>query len=264
MGLYSIIQLLSTLLLVILVISSKDLSPKTILAQDFPQKETSQFVTQIAQKVTVRIVSKYLSGSGVIVSHQNQKYRVLTCAHVLGNQNINEFSLLTPDSQFYQIDRNTITKFKDLDLALVSFQSKQRYSVIKFARPQTVTVGSTALVSGFPNYQYGNSGWWNTSNSGIQAFSLTSGQIMYLLSKTMLEGYRIGLSNDIEIGMSGGPVLNTQGELIAIAGRTKYAPAGIDAYQFSDGTLPSEDLLEGMEVASWAIQVPQSLSIFSK
>lgn len=263
MRLYSSIQLLSTLLAAILVLSSTNLSSQTISTQDFSQKDPYQFATQVAQKVTVRLVSKYLSGSGVIVSHQNQKYRVLTCAHVLDNQNIKEFRLVTPDGQFHPIKQDIILKFNKLDLALVSFQSKQNYSVIKPAQPQTVTIGLSALVSGFPNYQYSNSDWRNTSSLDIQAFHLTSGQILHLLNKTMEEGYQIGLSNDIEIGMSGGPVLNIQGELIAIAGRTKYASAGIDAYRFSDGTLPSKDLHEEMQVASWAIKIPQSLTIFS-
>jgi serine protease Do len=263
MGLYLSTQLLSNLLVSIFIISSKNFPQKTVLTQDFYQKESSQLVEKVAQKVTIRLVGKYLSGSGVIVSHQNQKYRVLTCAHVLGTQSINEFRLLTPDGQLYPIEQDTTTKFKELDLALISFQSKQHYSVIKPAQPQTVIVGSSAFVSGFPNYQYSNSDWRDTSTLDVQPFHLTSGQILHLLNKTMEEGYRIGLSNDIEIGMSGGPVLNTQGELIAIAGRTKYAPAGIDAYRFADGTLPSKDLLEKMEVASWAIQIPQSLNIFS-
>jgi serine protease Do len=260
MRLYSNTQILGILLTIILTVSSRNLSQNSVSAQKIAQNESSQLIKQVAQKVTVRLVSKSLSGSGVIVSHQNQKYKVLTCAHVLGVQNINEFRLLTPDGQLHSIEQDAATNFKDLDLALISFQSTRHYNVIKPAQSQNAVVGSPAYVSGFPNYQYRNADWRDTSTSGVDVFRLYSGQIVHLLNQAMAEGYRIGLTNDIEIGMSGGPVLNAQGELIAIAGRTKYAPAGIDAYQFIDGTQPSKELLEEMEVASWAIPVPQSLS----
>jgi serine protease Do len=263
MGLYSSTQLLSILLTGLLTISSKDLSQKPVSTQNIRQKESSQFIEKVAQKVTIRLVSQYLSGSGVIVGHQDQKYRVLTCAHVLGTRNVNEFRLMTPDGQLHPIEQDTTTNFDKLDLALVSFRSKRHYNVIKPAQLQNVTIGSSAYVSGFPNYQYRNSDWQDTFTLGVQAFHLTSGQIVHLPHKTMEEGYRLGLSNDIELGMSGGPVLNTQGELIAIAGRAKYAPAGIDAYRFADGTQPSKALLEEMEAASWAIPIPQALNVFS-
>ncbi len=55
--------------------------------------------------------------------------------------------------------------------------------------------------------------------------------------------------------MSGGPVLNDQGHLVAINGRLKYPIQGISAFTFIDGTLPSQVLFQQMETLSWAIPI---------
>jgi serine protease Do len=262
MEFHSVTKVFSIFLALGLSLSSKEISQKSAFPSSIHPKEPSQSISQVSQKVTVRIISKYLLGSGVIVSHQKYKYRVLTCAHVLGSKNINEFRLLTSDGQLHLIERDTTLNFDKLDLAIVTFRSEQPYSAIKPAQVKSVSVGSLTYASGFPNYRYRNQNWQDTFTLGVQAFFITSGQVILSLSQPMEEGYQIGLSNDIEGGMSGGPVLNSQGELIAIAGRTKYAPAGIDAYRFANGTQPTKSLLEEMESASWAIPISQSLKVF--
>lgn len=63
----------------------------------------------------------------------------------------------------------------------------------------------------------------------------------------------MGYTNDIEQGMSGGPVLDQYGRLIGINGRLKYPPQGIIAFMFADGTVPSKKLFQQMEALSWAV-----------
>ena len=49
-------------------------------------------------------------------------------------------------------------------------------------------------------------------------FIFTAGKISLLLKKPLLGGYQIGYTNEVRKGMSGAPVLNTRGEVVAING----------------------------------------------
>ena len=71
----------------------------------------------------------------------------------------------------------------------------------------------------------------------------------------MSEGYGLGYTNEIEQGMSGGPVLNESGQVVGINGRLKYPLQGIDGFTFADGTKPSIKLFKQMEALSWAIPI---------
>jgi serine protease Do len=66
-----------------------------------------------------------------------------------------------------------------------------------------------------------------TRNWGVSAFKLKTGTIKMQLTKTLPGGYQLGCTNDVSQGMSGGPVLDQQGELIGINGLLKYPFQGI-------------------------------------
>ncbi len=76
-------------------------------------------------------------------------------------------------------------------------------------------------------------------------------------------GYQLGYTNDVETGMSGGPVVNQYGELIGINGRLKYPWQGIKVFAFADGTIPDTTQFLQMEALSWAIPITtfQRLSV---
>lgn len=59
-----------------------------------------------------------------------------------------------------------------------------------------------------------------------------------VLKKSLQEGYQLGYTNEIEQGMSGGPVLDQSGRLIAINGRLKYPLTNIQKL----GTVENADL----------------------
>lgn len=75
-----------------------------------------------------------------------------------------------------------------------------------------------------------------------------------MLEKPLEEGYQIGYTNDIEKGMSGGPVLNRAGEVVAVNGMHAY-PLWGDPYVFKDGSHPEQSLKQQMVRYSWSIPI---------
>lgn len=226
-----------------------------------------QPVTKIAKQITVRIFTVSGAGSGVIIAREGQTYTVLTCNHVVEpNQ---QFKVLTPDGKIHKVVRKPIPHLNGVDLALVQFQSHIPYSVArlsKFTNIKEIAVEQPAYASGFPNYhQVSANGLESTFDWGLRAYQLTTGKVsMLLLEHTLAGGYQLGYTNDIELGMSGGPVLDVDGYLIGINGWGKYPFQGIDVFQFTDGTVPSQEHFERMEALSWAIPISTFREKFGK
>lgn len=215
-------------------------------------------VEAIAQGVTVRILTHPGGGSGVIIAKQGDSYTLLTCNHVVDLSE--RYSVLTSDGKVHRASRQVIPYLNGIDLALVKFKSSISYPVVQFS-PLTnlkqVTLEQPIYASGFPNYQE-NTAYKGeaTFDWGIRAYRLTRGKVEMILSdKTLIGGYQIGYTNDIQLGMSGGPVLDQQGQLIGINGWSKYPLQGSAVFGFSDGSSPSQMLFERMETLSWAIPV---------
>ena len=62
-------------------------------------KTNNATVEQIAKQVTVRVLTKSASGSGVIVAHQGQTYTVLTCQHVVAESKQGDYQILVVDGK---------------------------------------------------------------------------------------------------------------------------------------------------------------------
>lgn len=214
-------------------------------------------VPAIARLVTVRIIASQGSGSGVIIKRQGQTYTVLTCKHVLDDSQNNRYSVLTPDGLRHSSQWLRSTEFGNKDLALVKFTSNQPYRVAAITEPNALSIGALVYASGFPSWQSINSNAVNdTRNWGMRAFRITRGKVAMLPKKSLQEGYQIGYTNDVQQGMSGGPVLNQSGKLIGINGGLKHPLQGIIAFTFADGTVPSQEIFQKMEALSWAIPSP--------
>ncbi|NET41721.1 serine protease [Okeania sp. SIO2B3] len=212
-------------------------------------------VEAISRPVTVRLLGENIAGSGVIISRKGTEYFVLTCAHVLDSNQENKLAVLTVDGKEYSAHKDTRFNFKDLDLAIVKFSTNNEYKVAVVNANFNLSLGEQVYVAGFPNYERKEVNLVTTVDLGIKPYNLTKGKVIHLLNLSLERGYKIGMSNEIEIGMSGGPVLNKNGELVGIIGRAKYAFGGFDAYRFSDGSQPSQELLDELLSASWAIPI---------
>jgi tetratricopeptide (TPR) repeat protein len=172
-------------------------------------------INKIATGITVRIVNAenpFDSGSGVIIKQTGNTYTVLTAYHVIARED--RRNLITPDDKSYPL--KNIKRLPDVDLAIVEFTSNQKYAVAKIGNSDTAIRTTTVYVAGFPGKR--------AAISNPELFLLTG--TVSANGKPQGEGYNILYSNNTLKGMSGGAVLNDNGELVAIHGRADEQAVG--------------------------------------
>lgn len=210
---------------------------------------------EIARQITVRIITNPGTGSGIIISHQGQTYTVVTNNHVVADTWDHQYKLLTSDGITHPAKWINSHQFANLDLAILQFTSSQNYRVAKIGNSHTLLLGQSIYAAGFSNWYWVNSNQpVSTRKWGLKALKVTTGTLEMLPNLSLFTGYQLGYTNDVENGMSGGPVLDDQGRLIGINGRLKHPFDGIDAYVFTDGSQPSQEEFLKMSTLSWAIQ----------
>jgi hypothetical protein len=96
-----------------------------------------------------------------------------------------------------------------LDLALVRFTSSKNYPIAKIADSRTVKEGSTVYYAGFPAETTNQPRNYRFIRADITGRSQNQ------------EGYELSYNGSALPGMSGGPVLNEEGLLIAIHGKAE-------------------------------------------
>jgi len=171
---------------------------------------TASEVNAIAQKITVLISQEEQQvASGVIIAREGDIYLVLTSQHVV--QNDGQYEVMTPDNLNYPVNYSNIIKLPGIDLAVLQFNSSTNYSVATLGNSNAAVVGSTAYISGWPK-----PGMALRDEAPIRLFH--SGQIS--ARQPLQDGYELIYTNPTRQGMSGGPVLNDNGQVIGIHGRT--------------------------------------------
>jgi tetratricopeptide (TPR) repeat protein len=180
--------------------------------------KSATVVGKIAKDISVYIEATGAknTGSGMILHKQGDLYTVLTAAHVVRKGK--DFQFTTPDGQVHQsIDRSVREATNNLDLATVQFRSNKSYQVAKLGSSQSLSAGMEIYVAGFPAQT-------TAIRSGILNF--TKGAITANANKANSQGYSLIYNNATLPGMSGGPVLNDRGEVVAIHGQGDRAPDG--------------------------------------
>lgn len=166
----------------------------------------------IAKTITVRIDGAN-TGSGVIIEHQADRYVVLSNWHVVsaGDKPISPKSLTirTVDGQKYPISAKKIVRVGKLDLAILEFQSKRRYSTASIGNSDALSEGESLYVSGWadPSPQF-----------STRTYQLLVGNLSGRIDRPQ-DGYALVYTVSALPGMSGGPVLNSRGNLVGINGR---------------------------------------------
>jgi S1-C subfamily serine protease len=206
---------------------------------------------QKAKSITVKVLSGQNSGSGILINKQGEIYTVVTNDHVLifGQPN-QAYRIQTPDGQIYPARVVKGVNFNHKDLGLVQFSSQQDYPVVSLSKSAKSNLGDEVFASGFP---------FADDVSQSRGFVFTKGKIEMFSQQPFGGGYQIGYSNRIQKGMSGGPVFNRQGEIIAINGKHKYPLWG--NYLFDDGSTASPEKKAAMSKLSWAIPIHTFLEL---
>lgn len=165
-------------------------------------------VSRIAEAITVRIDGQN-PGSGVLIKKQGDTYTVLTAAHVVATED--EYEVITTDEQRYPLAYSRVTKLPNVDLALVEFTSEKSYQLAEFGDSQGVSRGASVYVSGFPALNPAITEYiLNFSPGSITAHSKR---------RPLADGYAFVYTNRTLPGMSGGAVLDSEGNLVGIHGR---------------------------------------------
>lgn len=210
------------------------------------EKVTTEEIKSYAEQITVKVVSGENSGSGILIARQGNIYRVITNAHVLlfGKQT-QSYQIQTPDGQIYPAKIANQYNFQKYDLGVLEFESEAEYEIVMLSSLPFPNIGEAVYAAGFP---------YKSDTSSNDNFTFTTGTVSLITDLSFRGGYQIGSSNDVEKGMSGGPLFNAQGQIVGINGRHKY-PAWGNPYIFEDGTVASAEQKEEMSQSSWAIPI---------
>jgi serine protease Do len=231
--------------------------PKSLAS--IPSELVAARVNRTAAEITVKISGQDFLGSGIIFQQQNQKYLVLTNQHVLRGGKP-PFKIQTPDGKTYQGEVVTTDTFPQDDLALLLFSSDRiKYETADIGDYAQLQPGELIFAAGFP----ANSELQLTQSNTESNFTFTEGEVVIVLDKPLQEGYQIAYSNDVQKGMSGGPLLNQQGKLVGINGKHAY-PLWEAPDLYEDNSQPCQPLQELITRSSLAIPVEKALTLASQ
>ncbi|TRU05080.1 MAG: serine protease [Microcystis sp. Msp_OC_L_20101000_S702] len=218
-----------------------------------PDIETTAYTGYIAELeakakgFTVRIDSTSGgNGSGVIIAKEGNIYTVLTADHVLCEKEKSQdaaskpclnftYTVVTSDGKTRNIEKSTIIRQEGVDLAVFQFESLDNYPVAEIAN-YNPNSGDFVFAAGFPKIGDNPSKWLfsggriNEKEQGLletRQSDLSTQQSGTLQSVASLTGgYELVYTSITFGGMSGGAVLDSQGRVIGIHGRSEGAEGG--------------------------------------
>jgi hypothetical protein len=166
-------------------------------------------IGQIATSMTILITkANGGNGSGVILQHQGDVYTVLTVAHVVKERV--SYQITTPDGRLYDVIPSSIRSASgDVDLAIIKFRARSNYPIATLGNCNLIKVGMSVYVAGFSGTTLGRT---------RPVLDFKPGTVSSNSYQAQAKGYSLIYDNSTMPGMSGGIVLNSNGELVAIHG----------------------------------------------
>ncbi|NJO62216.1 MAG: trypsin-like peptidase domain-containing protein [Richelia sp. RM2_1_2] len=191
------------------------------------------------------------TGTGVIVGEKNGKYYVLTSNHIVGiapstsielppnlghdekgltNQE-DPYQVITYDRKTYNVVYSEVEKDSHLDLAIITFDTANK----KGEKYPVANLASSAISKNQKTFIYGFKDCFKKGRKEREEFN--EGIVLSIENNYFDEGYTINYTNPTVKGMSGSPILNISGHVIAIHGKPGREDKGDSC---DDSTLTEE------------------------
>lgn len=200
-------------------------------------------IARTAEQITVLITVEGETGpgrrygSGTLISREGNTYYLLTAGHVLDGQR--EYQVRTADGQTHRLNGSSIRTLPGVDLAIAQFSSDRSYRTAQLNTSSAIALATEVYVAGYPV---------PSDVLPANTFNITPGQVTAAPStaaNTENLGYTMLYNNLTRAGMSGGPVLDNEGRVVAIHGRTE------------GGTEAGKGLNAGIPISTFLALVPK-------
>jgi serine protease Do len=199
---------------------------------------TSNQVEDIARQISVKILSPNIRnpaenefiGTGFIILSlpDTNTYYVLTAKHIASGSKETKYILVTADGNSYEVNPGDIQDLSNMDLSLLKFVSDQTYQQARLGESDRLNFGDSIYIYG----------WVSRSRE-----KFVTGRFRQLIEQEnnsrddsdliFTDGYGITYDAQTENGMSGSPILDTDGRLVGIHGRdNRFYKLGIPIETF--------------------------------
>ncbi|WP_146131544.1 tetratricopeptide repeat-containing S1 family peptidase [Merismopedia glauca] len=179
--------------------------------------KTPEEVGQIACDVSVQINSTGNSGdgSGVIIAKNGDIYTVLTANHVKRDVGVNPIVQPCSDSKSHSVlsfqSLGDLNNQQDPDLAVLTFKATDNYKTATLGDSSQIKLGSNIYVFGYPVEGIGA----NRKRGSDREARFSPGSVVSIRKKA-LNGNFIVYNAVTKGGMSGGPVFDVEGRVVAV------------------------------------------------
>lgn len=158
------------------------------------------------------------SGSGVMIASSDNLTYIITCHHVIENQNT--FQVVLNDGSKYSA--SLVGGDKESDIAIISIEAKNQKLATFIDDSHKVALGSTAIAIGNPLGTLGGTVTVGVVSSTNRLIEMNDGTKKDLIQTDA----------SINSGNSGGGLFNINGQLIGIV-NAKYAATGVEGLGFA-------------------------------
>lgn len=177
----------------------------------------------------------YATGTGFIFKEDNDKFYVMTNYHVI--EDGSTIKIVLTDDTTYEVE--VIGGDKYSDIAVLSFESKEDYTIAEIGSSTDARVGDTLFAVGAP-LDSSTYSWTVTRGilSGKDRMVTVSTSSQTSVSDYMMKVLQTDAA--INSGNSGGPLCNSNGEVIGVT-NMKLVSSGVEGMGFA---IPIEDAMD--------------------